>query len=1031
MAEEKGNTAGIIRLDLIINAKVEDQVKQIADKAKKSAEKQFESVGESIEKAITEPIKNLDKQVKAPLEKVQKEAEKSAAAVQKAMAAGADKASGKKAPRPEDDALPKTETPDANQARGPPVSKPSKLATQILREQEEAAAKVTQKVKETAKAAEAMANPWQVAGDKVGLLQQKLDLIYGEMGRQEDKLKRLNQQYAELGNGELGGEAAQKLEAQIDAAQSKLISLQSSAMQTEQAISKATAAPAAAAAQTWKAASAPADMLRQKLQVINTQIALQAQRLAEVQAEYRAIAAEEGADSGAARKKLADITAIQSKLISLQQTGRKTGEELNKVWTQQRVAAMEGPLERIKSKVAGVGQAARESISNGFKAGAKQSADQMNWMEKKAQNTGKNIKSAFKRVFVMATLYAGFRALKDYMGQAAMQNKEFATSLNQVRGNLATAFAPIFSAIMPALNALMSGLATVTKYIAAFISGLFGKTYKQSVETAKGIQSVGAAATGAGAAAKKAAKAMGELAAFDQINVIQQPEQDDGSSGGGGGGADPGIDFGALDTEGTSAAEALAEKIRNAFKTAITAAGQYFQENLLPNVRGAIDRIAPEFDRFKQIMGGVWQDIVTLGQPFMDWFQTDFTEFLQTRIDTIGIVVSGMFEMFNTTFSSIWNLVLFPFAQDFVTTVLPMITQAATQLDLTFQEVFGAIKEVFLTLWRDAVEPVMSQIMDIWTDVTAILRDLWDRYGETTFAKVRETIRTVKDVFLNTWNNVLKPVWDHIMQVVDWLWTKHLKPLVARIGEFIAVLVNGAMDIYNKFIAPVVKWFNEFLGPIISNNLKTIADIFGTVFGFIADLLGALLRQLGGIVDFIAGVFTLDWERAWKGLGDIVGGIGDGIKAVFKGAINLIIDLLNNFTGGLNWIPKTLSKVPGFGWAKNFQIPQIPKFAQGGIVDKPTLSMIGEDGAEAVVPLRNNTQWIGEVAKQLADARGQGADEDTLFRALLRALKEFFGEVFPLPDIVIQLPDGSIKRIALQAVADYQKLHGGALPWSI
>ena len=205
----------------------------------------------------------------------------------------------------------------------------------------------------------------------------------------------------------------------------------------------------------------------------------------------------------------------------------------------------------------------------------------------------------------------------------------------------------------------------------------------------------------------------------------------------------------------------------------------------------------------------------------------------------------------------------------------------------------------------------------------------------------------------------------------------------------------------------------------------------GTVVGFISDLISALLRQIGGIVDFVAGVFTGDWERAWNGVKDIFGGIVDGVKSVFKGAINLIIDIINDFTGGLNWIPKTLSKVPGFGWAKDWQIPQIPKFAKGGIVDRPTLALIGEAGEEAVIPLENNRRGIQAIAGQLNENTNVGKDEESLSRAIARGLKQYLGDQLPIPDLVVKYPDGTIQRLALKAISDYQRMHGGALPFAL
>ena len=100
------------------------------------------------------------------------------------------------------------------------------------------------------------------------------------------------------------------------------------------------------------------------------------------------------------------------------------------------------------------------------------------------------------------------------------------------------------------------------------------------------------------------------------------------------------------------------------------------------------------------------------------------------------------------------------------------------------------------------------------------IKDLWDKWGVTTFENIRETIRTISGLFQKTWETVLKPIFDKIFQVLGELWTEHLNPLLVKIGDFVMTLANAAMDIYNQFIAPIVGWFIETLGPAISETVN-------------------------------------------------------------------------------------------------------------------------------------------------------------------------------------------------------------------
>lgn len=145
----------------------------------------------------------------------------------------------------------------------------------------------------------------------------------------------------------------------------------------------------------------------------------------------------------------------------------------------------------------------------------------------------------------MAGLYAAFRGIKSVMSDAIGANEEFGNSVKQIKGNLQVAFTPIVNAIMPALNTLASGLATATKAIASFISGLFGTTYKKSLEAAKKVEAVG----------KKAKENSRFLASFDEMNVASKDESDSSSS-----------DLSALDSEGDKTAEGIGNKIREQIK---------------------------------------------------------------------------------------------------------------------------------------------------------------------------------------------------------------------------------------------------------------------------------------------------------------------------------------------------------------------------------------------------------------------------------------------------------------------------------
>lgn len=228
---------------------------------------------------------------------------------------------------------------------------------------------------------------------------------------------------------------------------------------------------------------------------------------------------------------------------------------------------MQKGLQLVRSAARGAGSAivqftkrlassALHKFSNGLKSAGQHAASfasrllgigsagkkASNGMGRAHMGVGQLIKSFTIFSLIFPLVSRGIMALAQNIGATLMTNTAFANSLNQIRSNLATAFTPIFQAIMPALNALMSALATVTGYIAAFMSALFGKSMSATKQATSGIyaakDAMGAYGSSADKAAKASEKARRSLMGFDEINKLDDADTSAGSGGGGGGGSD-------------------------------------------------------------------------------------------------------------------------------------------------------------------------------------------------------------------------------------------------------------------------------------------------------------------------------------------------------------------------------------------------------------------------------------------------------------------------------------------------------------
>jgi hypothetical protein len=177
----------------------------------------------------------------------------------------------------------------------------------------------------------------------------------------------------------------------------------------------------------------------------------------------------------------------------------------------------------------------------------------------------------------------------------------------------------------------------------------------------------------------------------------------------------------------------------------------------------------------------------------------------------------------------------------------------------------------------------------------------------------------------------------------------------------------GIKKAWDGFVGVIKSTWNTVLKPFGAFMWDLFCTRFSSIFTFIKNTIGNIKTVFKGLTDFFSGVFTGNWSKAFKGLKEIASGVFGGIVNVVKLPINFLIDGINTVLKGVNGLAKAAAGIPGMSWLKGINIPQIPKLAQGGIIDKPTVAMIGEAGTEAIIPLQN-TGFVNTLAAAVASA---------------------------------------------------------------
>lgn len=339
--------------------------------------------------------------------------------------------------------------------------------------------------------------------------------------------------------------------------------------------------------------------------------------------------------------------------------------------------------------------------------------------------------------------------------------------------------------------------------------------------------------------------------------------------------------------------------------------------------------------------------------PLATWITDELVPTLLVGVEVIKEIVTGLIDSLSVVFQDLMEVVA-PIIDTFSLYALDIFQKLVKDVLEQAGLLFKAIKEVFDKLWKDAIKPALEITKTIVLDTLKIIRDNFYEYKDKISSGITEHIEEIKRLFLKLWKEYLEPIVKSLLTTISWLWDKHLKGVVDEVLDFVGTVTDAAIQIYNKFILPLIEWFMDYFGPVISETIKVAIEMFGSLVGAIADIIKAIIKILGGIIDFIAGIFTGDWERAWKGIVKIFVGIWDGLVGVFKGIINLLIDALNSLFRGLN---KMNIKMPDWlgGKSFGFNLQPIPKLARGGMLEKGSLFQAGEAGAELIGSYNNQT----------------------------------------------------------------------------
>jgi hypothetical protein len=252
-------------------------------------------------------------------------------------------------------------------------------------------------------------------------------------------------------------------------------------------------------------------------------------------------------------------------------------------------------------------------------------------------------------------------------------------------------------------------------------------------------------------------------------------------------------------------------------------------------------------------------------------------------------------------------------------------------------------------------KPVINFYVSAWKIIFELARGAW------------EAIKLVWGI-VSTWFK--EHVIDPIVTYYTTLWNG-IKIAASTAWAFIKGVWTVVSGWFNSTIVQPVSKFFSTMWEKLKSGAKDAWEGIKSVFGVVSD--------------WFKNTFADAWQKVkdvFSTGGKVFDGIKDGIVSAFKTVVNAIIRGINRVIAvpfnAINGVLDRISNVdiagfkPFSGLITRLPVPQIPQLAQGGVVDKRTLATIGEDGAEAVLPLEKNKGGLKKIAKLLAGEMKSG-----------------------------------------------------------
>ncbi len=395
-----------------------------------------------------------------------------------------------------------------------------------------------------------------------------------------------------------------------------------------------------------------------------------------------------------------------------------------------------------------------------------------------------------------------------------------------------------------------------------------------------------------------------------------------------------------------------------------------------------------------------------LGKSALAWTAHTAKMGLATAAEFAHSVAAGVATAATWAFNAALAVLTSP-----ITLVIAAIA-ALIAIGVLLYQNWDTVVEFAKTAWQglcDFISGICQAIGEFFSGLWTKLQEIFEPIGQWFGEKFQQAWDAIVNIFsgIGEWfSGVFQGAWDAIVNIFtpigSWFGQRwaDVTSALANIGVWFTDMFQKAWTGLTNIFSKLGSWFGERWADV-TNALSSVSNWFGEMF---TNAYNAVKNAFSSIGVFFKGV----WDTVKSIFVNAGQMVGEAVGGAFKSAVNAVLgtieNVVNGFIGMINGVLGVVRNLPGLGWVGSVSTVSLPRLARGGIVDSPTIAMIGEAGKEAVVPLENTgfIQTLGRVVSSavvnaMAGVSPQGG---------------FSGD----GDIVIQIAGHEFGRIAIQEI---------------